>query len=337
MKNEVFLENESIKKLNKLIQKSRLHFYKPIQIAEILFHHRTEKSINLNSLESYRNISKKWRDNVTSKLVGSISTSSQKFQDNIFDKNAISPHTLNELGKINEESGEVEKYIYRLISLKFENLEKIVNLCKDKKNFDLKKLIDTARNDNDLKRSIDKVYEVIVYSLMSELLKDLELNIKLEISSKKIDEKYMKYNQSFLNFDTKKKTTSKVFRAGVANAADGGIDLWSNFGWVIQVKHLNLDKETFKKIIKRQDCEKIIIVCREIDFDYKNELKKLNNDKVSILNESDLIDIYKVVMQDNQLIDDFLHKIIKNLNEEFPMIGNKNLIDKFFLSRGYIT
>ena len=243
MRNKVFEKEKSIVQLNKLVKKSRLHFYKPIQIAEILYHHRTEKNFNLNEVENFRNISKKWRDEITKKLVGSVSTSSQKFQDNIFDENAIPPSTLSELGKLNQ-NAIVEKYIYKIISSKFKNLEKIVNLCEDKDKFDLSELLNIARNNDDLRRSIDKIYEVIVYSILTELFNDIELKIKLDVNSNNINKKYKKYSNYFLNFDTKKKVSSKVFRAGVANAADGGIDLWSNFGWLIQVKHLILDKNS---------------------------------------------------------------------------------------------
>ena len=53
------------------------------------------------------------------------------------------------------------------------------------------------------------------------------------------------------------KISSRVFRAGVANAADGGIDLWSNFGWLIQVKHLVLDKKHLKKLQKNKTMKKL--------------------------------------------------------------------------------
>ena len=36
--------------LDKVIQKSRVHMYKPIQIAEILYHHRMYGDIDLNNL-----------------------------------------------------------------------------------------------------------------------------------------------------------------------------------------------------------------------------------------------------------------------------------------------
>ena len=39
--------------LDKIISKSRVHFYKPIQIAEILYKIRTEKNINPMNLEEY--------------------------------------------------------------------------------------------------------------------------------------------------------------------------------------------------------------------------------------------------------------------------------------------
>ena len=59
--------------LDKIIKKSRVHFYKPIQIAEILYHHRKGDNLIPSQVETYRNISKRWRDEVTKRLVGRIS------------------------------------------------------------------------------------------------------------------------------------------------------------------------------------------------------------------------------------------------------------------------
>lgn len=64
--------------LDALIKKSRVHLYKPIQIGEILYHARVFKDINLDDLESYRNPSKKWRDEVTISLLGRKCTSSAR-------------------------------------------------------------------------------------------------------------------------------------------------------------------------------------------------------------------------------------------------------------------
>src|SRR3989344_6764744 len=109
--------------LDVIITKSRVHFYKPIQIAEILYHHRLEKKWDLIDLESYRNISKRWRDEVSMRLVGRRSTSSQKYQDNVFEKNAMPPRLLAALGDEDKRGeGFVEAYIYKSLQKKLESV-----------------------------------------------------------------------------------------------------------------------------------------------------------------------------------------------------------------------
>ena len=102
------------KSLDKVIQKSRVHLYKPIQIAEILYHDRICRDVDLNDLETYRNKSKKWRDDISRPLLGRVCTSSAKFQDNLFEENAVPPQVIAVLGEENRRtSGAVEAYIYR--------------------------------------------------------------------------------------------------------------------------------------------------------------------------------------------------------------------------------
>ena len=96
------IDSPSFDRLENLLKKTRIHFYKPIQIAEILYQSRNNSNMDLNDLESYRNPSKQWRDKVTKILVGRVSTSSQKFQDNLFEENALPPHAIIELDKINK-------------------------------------------------------------------------------------------------------------------------------------------------------------------------------------------------------------------------------------------
>ena len=52
---------EAKQAIDKVIAKARVHLYKPIQIAEILHRDRTETGIiiELDNLETYRNMSKK--------------------------------------------------------------------------------------------------------------------------------------------------------------------------------------------------------------------------------------------------------------------------------------
>ncbi|KAF0247861.1 MAG: Type II restriction enzyme HaeII [bacterium] len=62
--------NEAKNALDKVIDKARVHLYKPIQIAEILYRDRVEKDIKLCELSSYRIASRKWRDIICIDFLG---------------------------------------------------------------------------------------------------------------------------------------------------------------------------------------------------------------------------------------------------------------------------
>jgi hypothetical protein len=61
---------ESKTALDNVIKKARVHFYKPIQIAEILYRDRVKQDIDLINIDTYRNTSKGWRDTITERFVG---------------------------------------------------------------------------------------------------------------------------------------------------------------------------------------------------------------------------------------------------------------------------
>ena len=117
-------------KLDAIIKKSRVHFYKPIQIAEILYHKRIcNPQLDLKDLESYRTLSKKWRDEISMPLLGNICTSSSKFQDDLF--NAVPPETLYILGEENQGTGgAVEAYIYKHFYEKHFQMNRALEYCR---------------------------------------------------------------------------------------------------------------------------------------------------------------------------------------------------------------
>jgi hypothetical protein len=51
--------------LDRIIKISRVHLYKPIQIAEILHRDRVNQDIDLSNINTYRNTSKVWRNLIT--------------------------------------------------------------------------------------------------------------------------------------------------------------------------------------------------------------------------------------------------------------------------------
>ena len=129
-----------------------------------------------------------WRDTISIALLGRKCTSSAKFQDDIF--NAITPAQIAILAKENNENaGVVEAYIYKGFANKHSQLSSALDKClsSTRETFNVKEFIDMFWAEAGLKRSIDKVYEIIVYALFSTLIDTLELKVEISINDEKLD------------------------------------------------------------------------------------------------------------------------------------------------------
>lgn len=327
-------KEEAKNALDKVIEKSRVHLYKPIQVAEILYRARTDKSLDLLDLEQYRTKSKKWRDEISLPLLGRVCTSSAKFQDNLFDENAIPPAILNELGKENAKTGgAVEAYIYRLFTEKHTQLSNALDYClkADTKTFDVQKFIDAFWNEPGLKRSLDKVYEIIVYALFSTIVETLDFQVTLSVDEDKIDilKEFEDFADKVMRVDCKNPTfiqEAKVYRVGVTNAADRGLDMYSNWGPAIQIKHLSLNVELAESIVSSISSDKIVIVCKDAEKDIILSLLSQigwRSRIQSIVTESNLIAWYEKALRGKYAkeMGEKLLDILRNeIAEEFPSV-----------------
>lgn len=332
MKKDILVAKQA---LDSIINKSRVHLYKPIQIAEILYHYRVKHDVDLDDLESYRTKSKKWRDEVTTVLVGRTSTSSAKYQDNLFDENAMPPRLIKILALENIRTrGAVEAYIYSKFTNKHSQLAEALSICNNatKNDFNVKLFIDSFWNEPGLKRSLDKVYEIIVFSLFSTLVERLNLQVEVSVDSAKLD--ILSDFQDFakmvmcidINVQKSSKQRAKVYRVGVTNAADRGLDMYSNWGPAIQIKHLSLDVELAQSIVTSISSDRIVIVCKDAEKDVI--LSLLNQigwrSRIqSIVTEDDLVRWYEKALRGShaeELGDTLLETMRKELANEFPSI-----------------
>ena len=173
--------------LDKIIQKSRVHLYKPIQIAEILYHDRIEPgTIDTSNLETYRRVSKYWRDNISQRLIGNVCTSSSKFQDNIFEENAMPPRLLNVLSTYNRENGGIiEAYIYVQLKNRLKDVKDAFTYLKSNTvdSFNLHNFLNYFEERPGLRKSVDKAYEISVYALFSTIVRYLNIQVTLDIKN----------------------------------------------------------------------------------------------------------------------------------------------------------
>ncbi len=340
------IKDDSKLALESIIRKSRVHLYKPIQIAEILFHFRTEKGWDLSDLASYRNISKQWRDEVSILLVGRRSTSSQKFQDNIFDMNAMHPRLLVELGKINRKGrGFVEAFIYKSLEARLSSVREVENYIKTSspESFSILSLVDIFHQTPGLKRSIDKMYEILVYALFTTIVRSLEAKVTLEIGNNdpKILSDFEKFIKMVLGIDkiqTKLVSSAALYRVGVTNAADSGLDMWTNFGPAIQVKHLTLTTELIEGIADGITADKIVIVCIDAEKDAIESLLiqvGMNERIQGVITLNDLDIWYKICLSKeykNNLGTNLLRDVQREFEAEFP---SSKEIKPFMAKRKY--
>lgn len=318
--------------LDTIIRKSRVHLYKPIQIAEILYHHRISDGIDLTDLESYRNISKRWRDEISLLLVGRKSTSSQKYQDNVFESNAVPPPLLAQLGDINKNGdGFVEVYIYKSLESRLSSVRGIEQYIKSSRedSFQIKKLVSFFEDTPGLRRSIDKIYEILVYALFATIVRSLKAQITLEIGNKdkEILEDFNRFIQMVLGIEAKKTKIvlpAALYRVGVTNAADKGLDIWANFGPAIQVKHLTLTTDLVEDIVDDISSDKIVIVCVDSEKDAIDALLKQVgwSERIQgIITLHDLDNWYKLCLSKKYRYDlstNLLKDVEREFSAEFP-------------------
>lgn len=335
-KMEVTMPNRDDAKraLDAVIQKSRVHLYKPIQIAEILYHDRVFHDVDLANLETYRTKSKKWRDEVSIELLGRKCTSSSKFQDNLFDNNAIPPHLLEILGQENRRTnGAVEAYIYRLFTHKHSQLEHALNYCLEatKEDFYVKKFINLFWKEPGLKRSLDKIYEIIVYSLFSTLVNVMSMKVEISIDKSKVAllTEFEDFTKKVMCLDLHHMShtqDARVYRVGVTNAADRGLDMYSNWGPAIQIKHLSLDADLAENIVGSVSSDRIVIVCKDAE---KNVIMSIltqigwRSHIQSIVTENDLIDWYEKALRGKYsdfLGEELLSTLVEEIALEFPSV-----------------
>jgi hypothetical protein len=331
--------------LDALIAKQRVHMYKPTQVAEILYRTRQgELTIEQveSDLEAYRNPSKRWRDSVTRLLLDQVSTSSQKYQDNLFDSNAMPPSTLVVLVQANI-GGVVERYIYQKFIEKQRRILMLGKLLDEAtvETFRLEDFIAEFEYDKGIKRSIDKAFEIVVYALFNTLVKHLRVTVTVSADPAQVEllREFEEFARLLLGIDAENPTVSlpaRLYRTGATNAADRGLDIWANFGPAVQVKHVTLTEDLAEDIYSEIAADRIVIVCKDSERGIIGRVCQQLGQRIrGIIVQSQLADWYSRALHSDfsdQLGADLLHSLRQEFRNEFPFSVT---FDAFYQERGY--
>lgn len=269
-------------------------------------------------------------------LLGRVSTSSARFQDDLFNDNATPPAVLDVLGHENRRTnGAVEAYIYNKFDYKHEQLSNALSYCldADTESFEVKKFIDSFWNEPGLKRSLDKIYEIIVYALFSTLVDAMNLKVEVTVGEEAYPllKEFEEFTKKIMCLDCSTPQhiqEAKVYRVGVTNAADRGLDMYSNWGPAIQIKHLSLDLTIAENIVNSVSSDRIVIVCKDAEKDVIVSLLTQigwRSHIQSIVTENDLVTWYEKALRgsySDMLGEKLLFCLANEIAEEFPSVDS---------------
>ncbi len=196
-----------------------------------------------------------------------------------------------------------------------------------------------------MRRSIDKIYEIVVYSLFSVLVDELGVQISVSLDPSKMDilKEFEDFAKKVICIDSSSSEftgPASINRVGVTNAADRGLDMWANFGPSIQIKHLSLNEGLAEEIVGTVTSDRIVIVCKDSDEQVITSLLSQigwRSRIQSIVTISELSNWYEKALRGNysEAIGEKLLQVIREeIQLEFPTSDDSDFME-FFRGRRY--
>ena len=265
----------------------------------------------------------------------------------MFSQKKFSPETLEELASVNLSThGGVEAYIYAALLHRFRPVQEFrESLRKTPAETNVEGLF-KAVGSVWMKATAGELYEILVYALFYALTRELNAKVTLTTDPDRRDvlEDFADFTSALMGIDADTPDYSepaRLYRNGLASAADGGLDMWANFGPAVQVKHVRIGKlEDGQKAAGVTDASRMVIVCRSADRTVIQSLAtQLGKDDrtVRFVTEEDLADWYRLAFGTeyaDRLGSPILNAAATEVDIEFPLAGGEQ-VEEFFSERGY--
>ncbi|GEM_PF-3670180 len=338
---------QAVLALQQTIAKSTFLFYKPIHIAEILRHGRTS-ALSQDALLDY--IDKKaarlrdLRDEVTSSLMGRISTSNIRWQDEtIFPRGFVAKQVfprLHELNTASETSGYVEAYIYGSFQDGCQALERFLGSIKADTSTSVLEHLRLVKSNALFRKVSNKIFEIIAYALCDFMLQECRAECSISITPTALANQVSFFLERIIGIkrgQTSRRQPATIFRMGLTNANDNGVDMNTNFGVVVQVKDVLVNKDKqLDDIVRKAPEGPLVIVCRGIDRALErktaDEKDRWGNIQTIVV-EKDLRH-WESCCRDAGLADKLVSTIDELIRREFPA-AKQGVVSAFLEKRKY--
>lgn len=330
--------------LDRMLDNGHGKNFKPVRTAEIMFHHRTDPSmLNLADYESYRCLSKRWGDEVSQLLIGARSCSNAAWQSNLFSR-AETPDVLVVLGPENRRrNGIIEAHIYRrLMTMQTAIAEVVAELARPcKAAFSLSQLLRRCRKEPALRRVMQRVFEIAAYAVLDVFVEGLGVVVNVQVPSERLalldhDDEFIAKVLGSPRSRLPVRQAGQIARVGLVNAADGGMDVCSNFAFGAQVKHAVVGGAQVRAFLGRSDSPAQTLICRSAAIEHDDDATA-RAAATRVISEADLIAWSDLIARGRfgPIAAQVLRaKIAGELRREFPGCQPGRFAE-FMCSRGY--
>jgi type II restriction enzyme len=235
------------------------------------------------------------------------------------------------LGKENGTEGLVEAYIYSFITGKNKEIAAARSKVARLKSVNEVEDLLSDFNAPTLTSSADRLFEILATAVFKTELNQTAYTISIDrprgtARGLSVD--------NLVDLVAANPMPLVVDRLGHTNAADAGLDIWTNFGVAVNVKRRVLTSQLFQQIVKDTPIGSLHIVCLDIDKTAMTQLKKLKSSglNVSITTKDDLLGSVKTLLNKPVSANQFVTTLVDSFDKEFPMARTLN---DFATSRGY--
>jgi hypothetical protein len=235
------------------------------------------------------------------------------------------------LGSANSASKTVEAYTYHFVAEKNKDLAGArATLSRLKTSQELEKVLN-AFISSELTSSADRLFEILATAVFKCELSQSGYTIQVDRTSGKDPKKSV---DSLVDLLSSGPMPLQVGRLGHTNAADGGLDIWTNFGVAVSVKRRVLTTDLLRQILQDTTVGALHIVCLKVEPQAESMLKRLKSQgrSISVSSIDLLLGSVQRLLALPSSRSKFVADLIESFDREFPMAQT---LSKFLDSRGY--
>ena len=171
-------------------------------------------------------------------------------------------------------NGIVEAYLFFSLQAKQDRIAGVRELLASQspQNFDVPEFLAEFQRDAGLVRNTGQAFELVVHALFDVLASVLGARVVLSVDPRHegVMEDFGDFCNIMLGIGPDQAPVhfpARMFRVGTTYSNDGGLDIWSNFGPIVQVKHMTVSLQEAQDVESEVRADRIVIVCKDAHRD----------------------------------------------------------------------